>query len=121
MRLGKHLGFSVVTFLIAISLMLGAFSGCDSDQPPYKAKEGGVKDGQKDQQPDNSVSDLPLPDQTQIDSWPASDFLPWPDQSPGYDGSGAPFGCQSDNDCFGQKCCSTPWGVKLCAPTCTFE
>jgi hypothetical protein len=28
------------------------------------------------------------------------------------------FGCQSDADCFGQLCCPTPWGVKLCAPAC---
>jgi hypothetical protein len=38
------------------------------------------------------------------------------DSNVGY--KGAAFGCQMDSDCFGQKCCPTPWGVKLCAPTC---
>lgn len=32
--------------------------------------------------------------------------------------SGNTFGCQSDNDCFGQRCCATPWGVKLCRSDC---
>lgn len=32
--------------------------------------------------------------------------------------SGAPFGCQNDSDCFGQRCCSTPWGVRVCADDC---
>jgi hypothetical protein len=31
---------------------------------------------------------------------------------------GAPFGCLKDSDCFGQKCCPTVWGVKLCADDC---
>ncbi len=30
----------------------------------------------------------------------------------------APFGCLSNHDCFGQECCPTAWGVRLCAPTC---
>jgi hypothetical protein len=29
-----------------------------------------------------------------------------------------PFGCTADSDCFGQRCCPTPWGVKLCALAC---
>jgi hypothetical protein len=44
------------------------------------------------------------------------DLYPWwPDQGT-Y--SGSPFGCQQDSDCFGLKCCPTPWGVKLCAEVC---
>ena len=31
---------------------------------------------------------------------------------------GTPFGCVQDSDCFGQKCCLTVWGVKLCADDC---
>jgi hypothetical protein len=31
---------------------------------------------------------------------------------------GSTFGCRADSDCFGQKCCHTPWGVRLCAPSC---
>ncbi len=44
-----------------------------------------------------------LPDDTTI----------WPDTY-----SGTPFGCTTDADCFGQVCCKTPWGVKLCMATC---
>ena len=43
------------------------------------------------------------------------DIWPWPPDT-GYFGS--PFGCQQDSDCFGLKCCDTPWGVKLCAEVC---
>ncbi len=31
---------------------------------------------------------------------------------------GTPFGCERDSDCFGQKCCPTVWGVKICANDC---
>jgi hypothetical protein len=34
----------------------------------------------------------------------------------GYGGS--PFGCVRDSDCFGLRCCATPWGVKLCQEVC---
>jgi hypothetical protein len=58
--------------------------------------------------------------------WPEPDLPWWPDVGqpdgpiwPDTYASGAPFGCASDADCFGQQCCPTPWGVKLCAPTCT--
>jgi hypothetical protein len=33
--------------------------------------------------------------------------------------AGTPFGCEQDSDCFDLKCCPTPWGVKLCAATCS--
>lgn len=51
------------------------------------------------------------------------DWPPTPDQSPtkidtGY--KGGPFGCTHDAECFGLKCCPTPWGVKLCAESCTW-
>lgn len=46
---------------------------------------------------------------------PQPDFWYWPPDT-GYTGS--PFGCQRDSDCFGLKCCETPWGVKLCAEVC---
>jgi len=42
------------------------------------------------------------------------DFWYWPPDT--Y--AGSPFGCQQDSDCFGLKCCTTPWGVKLCAEVC---
>jgi hypothetical protein len=58
---------------------------------------------------------------------PATEAQVWPDLPPprsdqpatppdGY--VPAPFGCLSDQDCFGQECCPTPWGVRLCQATC---
>ncbi len=57
-----------------------------------------------------AVPDLPKAP----DLKPPQDYWPWtPDTYPG-----SPFGCQQDTDCFGQVCCPTPWGVKLCLDTC---
>ena len=62
---------------------------------------------------------IPWPDVTYPDSQPSPDLFPWPPQDQGgYTPS--PFGCQLDTDCFGIKCCPTPWGVKLCAPVCQY-
>jgi hypothetical protein len=74
-----------------------------------------------------------LPEARKVDSYfpPTPDVSPspWPDTMPSTGGdtfwgnadgySGSPFGCKQDSDCFGQVCCATPWGVKLCAPTCS--
>ncbi len=72
-----------------------------------------------------------LPAARKIDSYfpPTPDVSPWPDNPPPTGGdafwgntdsySGSPFGCRQDSDCFDQLCCATPWGVKLCAPTCS--
>lgn len=58
---------------------------------------------------------------------PAAEAPLWPDlpppksEQPGPTPDGyapAPFGCLSNQDCFGQECCPTAWGVHLCAPTC---
>lgn len=53
--------------------------------------------------------------------WPQPDIMPpqsdlFPPSPDMY--TGGPFGCTQDSDCFGLKCCPTPWGVKLCAETC---
>lgn len=50
--------------------------------------------------------------------WPDQTVDYWPTPPDGYSGGGAPFGCASDLDCYGQLCCPTPWGVKMCAPSC---
>lgn len=50
----------------------------------------------------------------------------WPDTSPPQDTwphsadsyAGTPFGCTSDAECFGRRCCATPWGISLCAERC---
>ncbi len=75
---------------------------------PWQPKDGPVP-------PDTHI---PWPDVTYPDSKPASDLFPWPPDQGGY--SPSPFGCHLDADCFGVKCCSTPWGVKLCAPVCNY-
>lgn len=63
--------------------------------------------------------DLPPPDQ-QVwpDIWPDQSNM-WPDwYMPPDQYTGSPFGCKKDSDCFGKRCCPTPWGVKLCKATC---
>lgn len=85
-------------------------SGC-SDDPTPAVKDSSVVDQNPFQ------NDLPV---QQGDSyvWPdttnPSDMWVWPDLY-----SGTPFGCQSDADCFGRQCCATPWGVKVCADSCS--
>ncbi len=54
----------------------------------------------------------PPPDQ----KIPPDQYQPPPDK--GYTPS--PFGCTVDAECFGLKCCATPWGVKLCSNECTW-
>ena len=106
----RRICIGVVAILIVIAAALGACS--DDTSPPVdgaKVEAGG----------DGPTADtVPWPDQAQPDQfvWPdqGEDQIVWPDTY-----SGTPFGCQSDADCFGQKCCPTPWGVKLCAPTCS--
>jgi hypothetical protein len=104
MRLG--LGLLLGLLLFAVS--------CGDDKPPVVNPDKGTPDAPQ-------VADLPPPGpEAQVPDkfvWP--DFPPkdtWPQPQDSYVGSS--FGCQSDGDCFGQKCCPTPWGVKLCAPTC---
>jgi hypothetical protein len=98
--------------VLAVSLLLVAvfMVGCpgDYDSPPVSA--------------DTSTTNTPWP--AQEDGYPPA----YPDQAgPQWDTSsgsadtgypGAPFGCRQDSDCFGLRCCATPWGVKLCKEVC---
>lgn len=70
-----------------------------------------------------------LPPNTKPDSspWPYPEASSWPEASPQQQDQwptkldtyqGAPFGCQGDEECFGLRCCATPWGVRLCADRC---
>ena len=102
-----------IGLLLLSLILLACFSvvGCSDDNvgvPDAKVKEDG-----KTTTPDGPVADSPQPDQF---DWPdqGQDQTIWPDL---YTGP-VPYGCTSDADCFGKKCCSTPWGVKLCAPSC---
>jgi hypothetical protein len=115
---------SILTCTVA-ALLVGAASvglvglwSCSGDAPvvvdgsPKKDAKPAVDWGPD---PDFARPDKGAPDQY---VWP--DIKPpvdtWPQQTDGY--AGTPFGCSSDADCFGKKCCLTPWGVKLCAASC---
>jgi len=104
----RRLGLLVL--VLGVALALGTVSACDDDTPPPVKQDKGTDTYQ---QQDTSIwPDLNQPDQY---VWPdqGADKTIWPDTY-----SSGPFGCQADSDCFGLKCCPTPWGVKLCAPTC---
>ena len=72
--------------------------------------------GEVDLPPDGSggSSDLYVWVDTYVQ--PGDQGTSWPQPEAGY--TGAPFGCQRDSDCFGQRCGRSPGGVKLCAATC---
>jgi hypothetical protein len=109
MRRSRLLALLATTLLV----FAGYLVACSDDGTPPKT-DGTKLEGGTDM-PAGDV--VPWPDTT-LDGyiWPdtGQDQYVWPDFYP----SGNPFGCTSDADCFGQKCCATPWGVKLCAPTC---
>lgn len=108
--------------LIALSFV---FAACAGDAPV--SRDGGNNIKYDTYKP---VDGFSWPDQfqTQKDKgqnqpdqyvWPDTGGFPdtwsWPTDT--Y--SGVPFGCHMDADCFGKKCCPTPWGVKVCADVCT--
>lgn len=110
--------------VLVVALGVGLTS-C-SDDPAPGLSDGAVDQGQGgggDASTNTPDTQAPLPDTQAPDTgsfWP--DFGPsnpdtWPTQPDSY-APAAPFGCQSDLDCFGQKCCPTPWGAKMCAPSC---
>lgn len=97
---------------LVVCMMFLVGTGCDEETSA--TPDAGAK-------PDLVLPDLPIPDKNN----------PWPDiwgpESGGGDGlvpdikqpyTSSPFGCRGDSECFGQRCCPTPWGVKLCAPSC---
>jgi len=91
------------TLAVAILVLsLGLSLGCPGELPRNDGKAS------PSAEPAPSWPDLP-PTQSDL---PAT--TPPPD---GY--VSTPFGCRSDQDCFGQVCCPTAWGVHLCSPTCT--
>ncbi len=108
-------------------LMLGPLAlaamllSCGDDKPPAKNPDTGVRDFSA--LPDNNtIADLPFANQEKqvMPDHGTSDKKVYQDYPPSDYSAGA-FGCQADSDCFGQKCCPTPWGVKLCAPTCDIK
>jgi len=74
------------------------------------------KKDQGNNPPKKDKGGWPTPDQYQPP--PPDQWAPPPKWDTGYKPS--PFGCNVDAECFGLKCCPTPWGVKLCADTCNW-
>ena len=111
------LGKGVLAFAMVALFALGTV-GCSDDAPPGQNKEAGVEDSSPVEQGprlDNGQTKEDIfvwPDSGKQDG--ASDL--WPNPGDAY--SGTPFGCVTDADCFGLTCCSTPWGVKVCAKSC---
>lgn len=122
MRRWSNLHLSLVVLIAAVALIMSVLVACDDDSPgPVSGQDSGQKQDGSTVKKDSGADWLPWPDTRQPDQtvWPdimpPADVRPWP-QPDGYVGS--PFGCETDADCFGEKCCATPWGVKLCAATC---
>ncbi len=107
---------------LACVAFLAILGSCSSDS------QVAVDSGEVDTaapQPDTAA---PIPDIGTIpDIGQPADQYVWPDTSipadtwphPSDSYAATPFGCTTDADCFGHKCCPTPWGVKLCSPTCS--
>ena len=123
-------GHKLLTSVVAITTLLFAFAlvGCDEDTTPGTNQDQGVQTKDTGFKADTGgtppkdkgapVVDQPLwPDIWGPEAGSTKDLFPHPEG--GYKPS--PFGCTSDADCFGQKCCATPWGVKLCAPSCDIQ
>ena len=116
MRHFKSLHSLIVVLALGIVFLL---PGCSDKAPPVYEDNGTTEDkgaGEGLTKDNAMVPDKVItPDQppTWPDIWPDTNVADTVDQY-----VGAPFGCKTDTDCFGQKCCKTPWGVKLCAPSC---
>ena len=122
---------SVLVVIAALSMCAGLLGAGCSDDPPPKYLDGQTDTGGdsnwKPDQPGAKLDGQPIPDQPSNPDQPVWPDI-WPDTSGGQDWYtppdqyvGSPFGCKADSDCFGQKCCPTPWGVKLCAPSCELK
>lgn len=98
-----HLGRGVRWIALAAALLasLASLLGCAGELPR--------KDGRVSKESAVPADTWRWPDSPK----PSPD---WPAPSDGY--TPAPFGCVVDADCFGQSCCPTAWGVRLCAPAC---
>jgi hypothetical protein len=110
--------------LVLLALLVGGVlvtTSCGDSKPPASNPDKGVQWPEAGGGTDAPL-DLPPPTPDKPFVWPdikpPPDTTPWP-KTEGY--VPGPFGCQADSDCFGQKCCPTPWGVKLCAPTCDLK
>jgi hypothetical protein len=115
MHRAKKLYLLIISTAVALALALGTLASCGDDESPSGKEDAGAqKDGASKDAP--VFPDVGAPDKPVYpDTRRPFDTKPWV-HAEGY--MAGTFGCQSDADCFGQRCCDTPWGVKLCAPTC---
>ncbi len=112
----RTMKFKPLTLIVVLSLALGLALGCSDDDPPVGSDAPVKLDNGNNGFPDTyqGLEPISWPDFSWPDTVAPADIFPWP--SDAY--KGTTFGCRWDSDCFGQKCCPTPWGIKLCAPTC---
>jgi hypothetical protein len=98
-------------------LLLLGLIGCGARSNVNDAREDGA---QGDLRRDVPIDTQRVRDQGKKDTKPLWPDLPQRDHWIGPDtyAPPAPFGCQTDSDCFGVKCCPTPWSVKLCRNVC---
>jgi len=111
--------FRSIRILIVVAGLVSLMPGCSDDPaPPYEDKGTQDTSAGEGLTPDTAVVTDTTPDLPPIwpDIWPDTSDMP---VTPLDLYVGAPFGCKTDADCFGQMCCPTLWGVSLCAPTCT--
>ncbi|MCA9673270.1 MAG: hypothetical protein KC503_47095 [Myxococcales bacterium] len=105
---------------VAVAVLAIAASSCGDSKAPSQPLDTNqvtsditIDSGQ--QQSDITIDGQAPPADQYV--WPDTNTTDtWPQQNDLY--AGSPFGCQTNADCFGQSCCPTPWGVKLCAPSC---
>ncbi len=110
---------TLIAFASVLSLTVAV--SCAGDTPTThgnKVEAGWPDQGdpwQYDATPQQDTSGSKADQYVWPDTSGNSDTWSWPSDT--Y--SGASFGCQIDADCFGKRCCPTPWGVKVCADACS--
>ena len=105
----------VTRYLVLLSVLV--MVGCGARSSVNDASSGSQKDGEHGDAPLDGRRDVPVWDLAKWRDLSKKDHWPWPRDTYST-GGGSPFGCQVDSDCFGVKCCPTPWGVHLCAADC---
>jgi hypothetical protein len=105
--------------LVPVVLVLALSVGCPGDYEVPPTLDSATGDGLWWPNPDGPTTKWDTNQQNPDYQWPDAppsqpDSFQWSDSY----SSASPFGCKTDSDCFGLKCCPTPWGVKLCAEVC---
>ena|SRR3989339_763569 len=124
MRHSNVVLYSLISVCLILVVGIIIQAGCDSSKVTPTGDSGVTPD---------ATTNVDIP-KTNPDVSIQIDTFVWPDKgttdeglvppkdmwnADGYQG-GVPYGCQVDSDCFGEKCCPTPWGIKICAASCNF-